>query len=369
LSNQTILFADDSATMRAIMEKAFAAEPYDVVAVPTGDAALARAIELKPDVIIADATMLGTSGYEVCEKIKGDPGLESIPVILMAGVSHPYDEARGKAVGADLYMKKPFDTTQLLEKVGSLTSGAGAAASAPKSAAQVPAPPKLAPEPVTPTAPKPSPPVPKPPIKPAALPTIPEAPRRFSAPSLESTPKESPARQPKKTMEFGRPKPEANFPVQSGAEHPASEPAASVQPRAGADVKPIDIGDTSAASAGPDTFQVGTLAELAQVDSKGSTIAMADQDDAIELPETSPKPQKSPDPIPLEKPASSIATMNESIEREVASRAADIDGVSPEQVKAIEALTKDVVERVVWEVVPDIAEVLIKEELAKLLQE
>jgi CheY-like chemotaxis protein len=89
VANKTILYADDSATMRTIMEKTFAAEPVDVVAVPSGQAAIAKARELRPHVVIADVGMAGVSGYDVCKAVRGDEALAETPVLLLSGVSNP----------------------------------------------------------------------------------------------------------------------------------------------------------------------------------------------------------------------------------------------------------------------------------------
>jgi CheY-like chemotaxis protein len=345
LSNKTILFADDSATMRTIMEKAFAAEPYSVVTVPSGEAAVDKAREVSPAIVIADAGMPGMSGYDVCEALRGEGSLASTPVIIMSGVSSPYDEARGSKVGATEHVKKPFDTTKLIEKVGELIGAAPApveavAEPAPAEAAAEPAPTEAAAEP----GPRPS----APPIPPAAAaPKAPPSPEisaealKTGAPSAAGMSGAEAKRPHKKTMIFGQ-----------DAAKPAPKPAP--------EVKPIEI-EAEAPAAGEDTFQVGTLAELAQMDDKGSPITPDVAGRELELDE--------PEAPPAEPAAPAAATVEQKAAAAGDEIAAKVGGLTAEQVEAIRALTGEVVERVVWEVVPDLAEAMIREQLDKLLEE
>lgn len=324
MSNRRILFADDSATMRQIMEKTFAAEPIDVVTVPSGEAAIAKAIEIRPSVVIADAGMPGVNGYELCRSLRQDPVLGKIPVLILGGVSAPYDEAKGREVGATDSMKKPFDTTKLIEKVNEL------AASAPVMA-QPAAP---APAPVAPVAPKAPPAFGRPPAPP------PLAPSRLQpgVGPVASAPPASPA---KATMEYAK---------------PFSRPPAP-------EVKPIEI---EADEDDQGAIQVGTLAELAQMDARGVHLEPVTHEQPIELTPVQP-PQASP---PAAAPAGPAAVAVAAISPRAAEIAAKVGGeLTAEQVEAIRRLTAEVVERVVWEVVPDLAEAIIQERLARLLEE
>jgi CheY-like chemotaxis protein len=325
LPNKTILFADDSATMRAIVERTFDAEPYDVVAVPSGEAALAKAREVGPSIVIADAGMPGMTGYDVCSALRGEDALKGVPVIIMSGVSNPYDEARGREVGADEHVKKPFDTTKLIEKVGELVAGAPEPV-----AAAAPAPPEP-PRPVEPAPPAPAP-------EPVAA-----RPMAQPGPSAAGTPKAPTKRPHKATMIFG-----------AGGGTPPIEP----EPKAAPDVKPIEI-DTEEAPADT-SFQVGTLAELAQMDDKGKPVPPDVVGRELELDE--PEGPEAP-------PAAEAA-----VKLEATAAADEVAGklggdLTPEQVEAVRALTADVIERVVWEVVPDLAEAIIREQIDKLLEE
>lgn len=322
MANNMILFADDSATMRIIMEKTFAAESYDVVAVPSGEAALATARSKNPRVIIADASLSDLSGYDLCEAIRGDATLGSTPVILMSGVSHSYDEARGKSCGATAHMKKPFDTGQLIEKVTELVE-ASTSDSIPLSDFE---PIALGVEPKQAAA---APPPPPPPTPAASGPSMSGRPAYEQGSASMRRPMGS-----KDTIEFGMP----------------LRPAP----------KPIPVPAPAAVSAAPaDPIKVSTLAELAQMGHDGAPVPQTAQKDAIDLSPPAPATAK-PEPRP---------EISSRIDSHVAAVAQKIGGLSPEQVEAIRVLSTEIVERVVWEVVPELAETLIKEELARLLEE
>ena len=113
-----ILVADDSVTMRKILEMTFAGVRHaEVVTVASGKEAIEKARTMRPDVVLADASMSPPDGYDVAQAIKSDPQLGATAVIVMASTHNPYDAARGKASGVDDHVLKPFDTQALLDKV------------------------------------------------------------------------------------------------------------------------------------------------------------------------------------------------------------------------------------------------------------
>jgi CheY-like chemotaxis protein len=115
-----LLVADDSVTIQKIVRLAFSAEDVLIESVSNGDDAMDAAREFKPDVVLADVLMPGCSGYEVCERIKGDPEFSSTPVILLVGTFEPFDESEASRVGCDAHLTKPFDTLEMIETVRSL---------------------------------------------------------------------------------------------------------------------------------------------------------------------------------------------------------------------------------------------------------
>ena len=144
----TILVADDSASMRSILEMTFAGEDARVVTVGSGDQVVAKAHEVRPDIVLADASM-PHDGYEVARAMKADAGLASIPVVLMASQQQPFDEAKGRSAGVDDHIVKPFDTQSVIDKLSRLAAAGATHAGGPRPAAAAPA----APRPPAPPAP------------------------------------------------------------------------------------------------------------------------------------------------------------------------------------------------------------------------
>ena len=123
-----ILLADDSVTIQKVIELTFMDEDYEVRAVSNGDEALALLPEVNPDFVIADVHMPGANGYEVCRRSKQHR--PDVPVLLLVGTFEPFDEAQTRAVGADSFLKKPFDSQELLQRVEELLASRAPAASA-----------------------------------------------------------------------------------------------------------------------------------------------------------------------------------------------------------------------------------------------
>ncbi|MFL6290191.1 MAG: response regulator transcription factor [Thermoanaerobaculia bacterium] len=122
-----ILLADDSVTIQKVIELTFMDEDYEVRAVSNGDDAIKALPEVEPHFVIADVHMPGANGYEVCRRAK--ERRPDVPVLLLVGTFEPFDEAQSRAVGADSFLKKPFDSQELLQRVGELLSRGAAAAS------------------------------------------------------------------------------------------------------------------------------------------------------------------------------------------------------------------------------------------------
>jgi CheY-like chemotaxis protein len=148
-----ILLADDSVTIQKVIELTFMDEDYEVRAVSNGDDAVRLLSEINPDFVIADVHMPGANGYEVCRRAK--QLRPNLPVLLLVGTFEPFDEGEARAAGADSHLKKPFDSQELLQRVEELIAKAPSAApAAPALAAAPPAPPmSVAPPPPPPSAP------------------------------------------------------------------------------------------------------------------------------------------------------------------------------------------------------------------------
>ncbi len=128
---RTILLADDSVTIRKIVELTFNETDIRVESVGSGREALERLRDLHPDLVLADVVMPGPSGYEVCREIKASD--RPVPVLLLAGTFEPFDAAQARACGSDGHVTKPFDSRQLVERVEALLAK-GAARTVPLAA-------------------------------------------------------------------------------------------------------------------------------------------------------------------------------------------------------------------------------------------
>jgi CheY-like chemotaxis protein len=171
-----ILLADDSVTIQKVVELTFSDEANQVVAVSDGATAFEKAQMDRPDIILSDVIMPGMNGYEFCYKIKTDPGLKNIPFLFLKGTFESFDEEKAKQSGADGFIVKPFESQELINKVkeliarsASLEAPAPMQEAAPVQPAAVAAPVPPTP-PTPPAAAPPAPPPPAPPMPQAAVP-------------------------------------------------------------------------------------------------------------------------------------------------------------------------------------------------------
>lgn len=133
---RTILVADDSSTIRRIVELTFSDSDIRVEAVSTGAAALERLDALRPDLVLADVVMPHPSGYEICRAVKSSA--RPVPVLLLAGAFESFDEARATDCGADDHLVKPFESLALRQKVEELLSSAARKAEGAAAATEEP---------------------------------------------------------------------------------------------------------------------------------------------------------------------------------------------------------------------------------------
>ncbi len=300
----TLLAIDDSKTMRKVLEITFAGEDYQTVLAASADDALAKLRSEKPAVVLVDHDLGGQSGYDLCQRIKSEaPGTR---VLILSSKQHPYDSSRGTAAGADEHMDKPFDTQQMLDKVGNMLRAAPAQ---PSVQAAVTAP----------------------------------APAAHAAPPM-SAPAVVAAKPRSQTLAYGTPAPS---PAAQAAPPPQAAPPA---PQPGP-VRTQTYPGTPAVTPRP--------APVAQKPVVSPSPA---------APPVAPAPRAvAPAPAAVAAPAPAVAahTGNGS---ELAGKLQGL-GLNPSQVEAVLALSREVVEQVVWEVVPVLAETIIQEEIRRLTQE
>jgi CheY-like chemotaxis protein len=299
----TLLGVDDSKTMRKVIEITFAGEDFRTVLAENADDAMSKLHADRPSVVLVDAGLEGNTGYDLCQRLKSAaPG---VGVLLLSSKQQPYDRARGSQAGADDFIDKPFDTQQLIDKVGTLLR-------------------RLAGGPTA----------------------QPSAPVAHSSP-LTSTahglgPSQAPAVMQPSTATMSRP----------------AAPELGGRPRTAT----LAYGQMSPVSAGP-----GPVAPVIP---------------APVSPAARSNPIAAPAPVPAAMPATAPPVARPAAAAPAAASAAFAGGngadfsqklsslgLTAEQVNAVLALSREVVERVVWEVVPTLAETMIKEEIQRLTAE
>ena len=376
----TILVADDSVTIQRAVEIVFDKEPFTVVKAGSGAEAMIRVREQRPDLILADHTMGDLSGYDLAAGLKADPATAGIPIVLLSAAASPYDEGRGRAVGVIGHVQKPFDCATLLDRVrgilgidatapGSFVSSVPTATAA---SANMPRPPSLGgfaglPRPAVPTfPPRPAslPPTPVQPAPPAARSldpfglgaTLSQPPVAAAAPAATLPSAQTPPSRPSAGM------PPAAPPAPQAAVPPLTSPTSvaavnqsgwqAMAPGQGIALPPAATQPPWPAVAAPAVAAPNMI-----VDTVGGLAELSDSD--LEVLAASPAP---PSPV-----AQAMEAATSAVVATAATAIAATTGEAPSrEVLSMEA--RAIIERIVWEVVPELAELIIKEELARLLK-
>ena len=320
-----ILLADDSITIQKVVGIIFGGEEYSLTVVDNGKSAVEKARELNPDVLLIDALMPGMSGYEVCEAVRAIPALANKPILLLTGSFEPFDEDKAKKCGADDFLAKPFESQQIVTKVKELME-LGSSSPAESTISE--------------------------PAESAAEATVAEeAPAANDIWDAFTEPEEAPAA--------------------AAVEEPAPvEAAAEVESATGSQWIPVEE-ETFA-------FEEKDAAELLEPAAEPSVEESMFGDVEFEAAPAEPEAEEAA-PV-LEAPA--VAVEPEEVEFEepaltvpepaVAAVAAPVVAAAPvemseEQLRAaIAGASREIVERIVWEIVPDLAEVMIREAIEKI---
>ncbi len=323
--SKIVLCVDDSVTMQQVADITFRGTEFTYVGARSYDEGLEKAKSQKPAIVLADSSLgSGKTGYDLCQALKTTDATANVPVVILVGNSAPYDNAKGVQVGADANLPKPWDTQTMLEKVTEVvTKAAGGVAKPGQAAAAAPA----ATKPAVTTA--------KPPaaVEPAnqpprsatimGMPTI-KMPGNV-APSVTATPA-------KTTVMAVPPISGAGDMVAPSAQMTTPGPA-SQQMRAPAKPAPAVAAAPAAATAVAPALNIST--NRAPMISGSATKKSAIVERAL-------------------------ATMGARL-----AEASGLPAGSPE-LAALLKLSTEVVERIVWEVVPDLAEQIIRENLSEL---
>jgi len=123
-----LLLADDSITIQKVVELVLAEEDFEIKSVSNGEDALNLLGSFNPDIVLADIEMPKVNGYQLCDKIKKNPATAHIPVILLAGAFEPIDEELAAQIKADDSVIKPFESQELISKINSVLTMSSAGA-------------------------------------------------------------------------------------------------------------------------------------------------------------------------------------------------------------------------------------------------
>lgn len=115
-----VLVVDDILPNVKLLEAKLSTEYYEVITATNGPDALKKVAEQSPDLVLLDVMMPGMDGFEVCTRIKQDPKLAHIPVVMVTALTDTQDKVRGLESGADDFLSKPINDTALMARVRSL---------------------------------------------------------------------------------------------------------------------------------------------------------------------------------------------------------------------------------------------------------
>jgi two-component system, cell cycle response regulator DivK len=112
-----ILVAEDQADNLQILRDLLGSAGYDMIEAEDGEAAVVAAKAQRPDLILMDIQMPRLDGYEATRRIKADPDLKNIPIIVVTSYALSGDEGKARDAGCDAYVTKPYSPRQLLAKI------------------------------------------------------------------------------------------------------------------------------------------------------------------------------------------------------------------------------------------------------------
>lgn len=117
LDSLKVMVIDDSKTIRRTAETLLTKAGCQVVTATDGFDALAKIADTRPDIIFVDIMMPRLDGYQTCALIKNNSEFKKTPVIMLSSKDGLFDKAKGRIVGSDQYLTKPFSKTELLNSI------------------------------------------------------------------------------------------------------------------------------------------------------------------------------------------------------------------------------------------------------------
>ena len=123
LEDLKVMVIDDSKTIRRTAETLLQKEGCEVVTADDGFDALAKIADHRPDMVFVDIMMPRLDGYQTCSLIKHNRNFKDTPVIMLSSKDGLFDRARGRIVGSEQYLTKPFTRDELLGAISAQVSG------------------------------------------------------------------------------------------------------------------------------------------------------------------------------------------------------------------------------------------------------
>lgn len=120
LQGVKVLVIDDSKTIRRSAETLLSREGCDVITATDGFDALAKIADSRPEIIFVDIMMPRLDGYQTCALIKNNTEFKTTPVVMLSSKDGLFDKAKGRIVGSDQYITKPFSKEELLGTIRTL---------------------------------------------------------------------------------------------------------------------------------------------------------------------------------------------------------------------------------------------------------
>ena len=120
LQGVKVLVIDDSKTIRRSAQNLLSKEGCDVITATDGFDALAKIADSRPEIIFVDIMMPRLDGYQTCALIKNNSEIKTTPVVMLSSKDGLFDKAKGRIVGSDRYITKPFSKEELLGTIRTL---------------------------------------------------------------------------------------------------------------------------------------------------------------------------------------------------------------------------------------------------------
>ena len=115
--NKTILVVEDHEDNRRIMRDLLMSSGYEVIEADTGEKGVTAAETYRPDLILMDVQLPGMDGYEATRRIKANPDLQKVPIIVVTSYALSGDDVKAFEAGCDAYVTKPYSPRELLARV------------------------------------------------------------------------------------------------------------------------------------------------------------------------------------------------------------------------------------------------------------